>query len=208
MKRLTAFARITFKAAVIALAASAQTNESTCNRCSATYIASGEIEAFLQRSVKTGGRERRFGDQQVRSVDAGKTGIAVGVVYRGKLNEPAPQSVALHHRVSEVYHILEGTATLVTGSDVIDLKARPSDDRAVRYLNGPGGNGSSVRNGAIHHLKPGDVIIIPAGVGHWFTRIDDHIKYLMVRVDPEKIVPPKDASAAKFDLESGGKSAY
>jgi len=144
----------------------------------------------------------------VRSVDAGKTGVAVGVVYRGKLTEPAPQSVALHHRVSEVYHIIEGAATLVTGSDVVDLKARPGDDRAARYLNGPGGNASSVRNGTTHHLKPGDVIIIPAGVGHWFTRIDDHIKYLMVRVDPEKIVPLKDATAAKYDLESGGKSDY
>jgi mannose-6-phosphate isomerase-like protein (cupin superfamily) len=141
-------------------------------------------------------------------VDAGKTGIAVGAVYRGKLDAPAPQSVALHHRVSEVYHIIEGTATLVTGSDVVDLKARPAEDRAVRLLNGPGGNASSVRNGAVHQLKPGDVIVIPAGVGHWFTKIDDHIKYLMIRVDPEKLLPLKDADAARRDLDSGGKSEF
>ena len=96
----------------------------------------------------------------------------------------------------------------MTGADVADLKARPSGDRAARYLNGPGGNGSSVRNGTTHYLKAGDVIIIPAGVGHWFTRIDDHIKYLMVRIDPEKIVPLKGTTAAKYDLESGGKSDY
>ena len=195
MNRITGIA---FKAALIVFPVSAQTTESTCNRCSATYIGKGEFEAFTERSVKTGGKNRRFGDQQVRSVDAGKSGVAVGIVYRGKLAEPAPESVALHHRVSEVYHIIEGTATLVTGSDVVDLKTRPSDDRAVRYLNGPGGNGNSVRNGTTHHLKPGDVIVIPAGVGHWFTRIDDHIKYLMVRVDPEKVVPLKDALAASL----------
>jgi len=102
MKRMHRITRITFKAAIIVFAVSAQTIESTCNRCSATYIANSEIEAFVQRSLKTGGKERRFGDQQVRSVDAGKTGVAVGVVYRGKLTEPAPESVALHHRVSEV----------------------------------------------------------------------------------------------------------
>lgn len=208
MQTLATFARVTSKLAAIALAVSAQTSESTCNRCSATYIENGEIESFLARSLKTGGKERRFGDQQVRSVDAGKTGIAVGVVYRGKLSEPAPQSVAVHHRVSEVYHIIEGTATLVTGWDIAGLQSRPGTDRAARYLNGPGGNGSSVRNGATHHLKPGDVIVIPAGVGHWFTRIDDHIKYLMVRVDPDKIVPLKDAAAAKHDLDSGGKTEY
>lgn len=206
MKRL--IAPIAFMAATIAFPVSAQADAPSCDRCSATYIANGEIEAFLQRSVKTGGKERRFGDQQVRSVDAGKTGVAAGVVYRGKLTGPTAQSVAVHNRVTEVYHVIEGTATLVTGSDVVESKARPSDDRAVRYLNGPGANGSSVRNGTTHRLKAGDVIIIPAGVGHWFTRIDHHIKYLMVRIDPDKIVPLKDAGAAKSDLESGGKSPY
>jgi mannose-6-phosphate isomerase-like protein (cupin superfamily) len=208
MKPLAAIAYLTLTSPAIVVPAHAQADESSCTRCSATYVDSGEIEAFLARSVKTGGRDRRFGDQQVRSVDAGKTGIAVGVVYRGKLDQPAPQSVAVHHRVSEVYHIIEGTATLVTGWDIADARARPSTDRAARYLNGPGANGNSVRNGATHHLKPGDVIVIPAGVGHWFTKIDGHIKYLMIRVDPEKIVPLKDAAAAKSDLESGGQSDY
>jgi mannose-6-phosphate isomerase-like protein (cupin superfamily) len=68
-----------------------------------------------------------------------------------------------------VYHVIDGSATLVTGSDILDLKRRPANDRAVMLLNGPGGNGVSVRDGATYELKPGDVIVIPAGVGHWFT---------------------------------------
>src|SRR5262249_9226628 len=99
------------------------------------------------------------------------------------------------------YHILDGSATLVTGPDIDNLKRRPADDRAVRFLNGPGGNGAAIRNGKTYELKPGDVIIIPAGVGHWFTRIDDHIRYLMVRVDPDKVTPLKDEAASKTDLE-------
>jgi hypothetical protein len=43
-------------------------------------------------------------------------------------------------------------------------------------------------------------VIIPAGVGHWFTKIDDHISYLMVRVDPDKVTPLKDEAASKADL--------
>ena len=35
------------------------------------------------------------------------------------------------------------------------------------------------------------VVVIPAGTGHWFTRIDDHIDYLMVRIDPDKVTPLK-----------------
>jgi uncharacterized protein YjlB len=32
----------------------------------------------------------------------------------------------------------------------------------------------------------GDVVVIPAGTGHWFTKIDDHITYLTIRIDPDR----------------------
>jgi len=87
------------------------------------------------------------------------------------------------------------------------LKRRPADDRAVRLLNGPGGNGVSIRNGVAHELKAGDMMIIPAGVGHWFTYIDDHISYVMVRVDPDKVTPLKDEAASQADLREAGAEA-
>jgi len=91
-------------------------------------------------------------------------------------------------------------ATLVTGSDIVGLKPRPADYPAVRLLNGPGGNGSAIRNGATYQLKPGDAIIIPAGVGHWFTKVDDHIRYIMIRIDPDKVTPIKNEAGSKADL--------
>jgi mannose-6-phosphate isomerase-like protein (cupin superfamily) len=130
-------------------------------------------------------------------VDIGKSHIDIGVVYR---NRKAGGAVAEHDLVSEVYHIIDGSATLVLGSDIVDLKKRPADDRAVKLLNGPGGNGTAIRNGVTYHLKPGDVVIIPAGVGHLFTKIDDHISYLMVRIDPDKVTPLKDEAASNAEL--------
>jgi len=72
-------------------------------------------------------------------------------------------------------------------------------------LNGRGAKGSSIKNGVVHHLRAGDVIIIPAGVGNWFTRIDDHICYLMIRIDPDKVLPLKDAAASEADLKRNAK---
>ncbi len=186
---------------IMALAAIAwaQDTQPSCNKCSGTYIGSDEIQAYLKRSPADA-----VSDQQVRAVDAGKSNVDIAVVYRGK--QTAGGAVAEHDRVSEVYHIMDGSATLVVGSDITDLKRRPADDRAVRLLNGPGGNGTSIRNGATYQLKPGDVVIIPAGVGHWFTKIDDHIAYLMVRIDPDKVTPLKDDAASKADL-SGSPAA-
>src|SRR6516225_2069157 len=64
-------------------------------------------------------------------------------------------------------------------------------------FNGPGNNGSSIRNGVSYQLKAGDVVIIPAGTGHWFTKIDNHITYLMMRIDPDKVTPHKDEAASQ-----------
>ena len=181
-------------------ALSAQDVRPTCNNCSATYIPAEEVQAYAKRAIANG-----IIDQQIRAVDIGKSNVDIGIVYRGKLSAPAPNSVAEHDQVSEVYHVIDGSATFVTGPDIVGKKRRPADDRAVKLLNGPGNNASSVRNGVTYQLKAGDVVIIPAGTGHWFTKIDDHITYLMVRIDPDKITPHKDEGASRADLASGGK---
>lgn len=167
----------------------------TCKGCPASYISNEELQAYLKRAIA-----RNQIDQQVRSVDIGKSGVAIGMVHRTKLDRPAPNSVAEHDHVSEVYHIISGSATLVTGPDLVNAQKRPATNENVRLLNGPGSNAESVRGGVTHHLKAGDAIIIPAGTGHWFTKIDDHISYLMIRIDPDKVVPMKDEAASKAYL--------
>ena len=187
----------------VTLAAQEQKPNPTCNKCSATYIANDEIQAYLQRAPARAANA--VADQQVRAIDVGKTNVDIGVVYRSG-TQTAGSAVAEHDQVSEVYHVLDGSATLVTGSDIVDWKRRPGDNEAVRLLNGPGGNGASIRNGATYQLKAGDVIVIPAGVGHLFTRVDDHIRYLMIRLDPDKVTPLKDAAASQADLrQAAGK---
>ena len=165
----------------------------TCKGCPATYIPEDELDAYLKRAMAN-----RIIDQQVRSVDIGKSNVAVGMVHRTRISTPG--EVAEHDLVSEVYHVISGSATLVTGPEIEGMERRPGTNTNVRLLNGPGHNGKSIRNGVSHQLKAGDVIVIPGGTGHWFTKIDDHITYLMIRVDPDKATPLKDEAASKADL--------
>jgi mannose-6-phosphate isomerase-like protein (cupin superfamily) len=116
------------------------------------------------------------------------------------LDAPAPNSVAEHDQVSEVYHVIDGSATLVLGPDIMNRQRRPATLLTVREFNGPGNNGSEIRNGVAHQIKTGDVVVIPAGTGHWFSKIDDHIDYLMIRIDPDKVTPLKDETASKAYL--------
>jgi len=104
-----------------------------------------------------------------------------------------------------VYHIIDGSATLVVGPDITNRQRRPATLQTVREFNGPGNNGSEVRNGATFNLKAGDVVVIPAGTGHQFTKIDDHIDYLMVRIDPDKVTPLRDEAASKAYLSKPSK---
>jgi mannose-6-phosphate isomerase-like protein (cupin superfamily) len=175
----------------------AQQTKPSCDRCSASYISREELDAYFKRAPAR--VSNSVADQQVRAADVGKGHVDVGVVYRNA-TQAEGSAVAEHDLVSEVYYILDGSATLVTGSDIVGLKPRPADLPSVRLLNGPGGNGSGIRGGATYQLKAGDAIIIPAGVGHWFTKVEDHIRYIMIRIDPDKVTPTKDEAASRADL--------
>ena len=174
----------------------------TCNMCPGTYISVDELQAYTKKAIA-----ERLTDQQVRDIEIGKAHLAIGMVYRGKLDAPAPESVAEHDLVSEVYHVIEGSATLVLGPDLVGKKRRPADSETVRLFNGPGNNSSAIRNGVAHQIKAGDVVVIPAGTGHLFTKIDDHIAYLMIRIDPDKVTPIKSEADSKEYLSKPARPA-
>jgi mannose-6-phosphate isomerase-like protein (cupin superfamily) len=170
-----------------------QTNpQPTCRMCEGTYLPAAEIQEYTKKAIAEGRT-----DQQARDVDIGKAHVGLGVVYRGKLDAPGPDAVAEHDLVSEVYYIMSGSGTLVLGPDITNMKRRPADAETVRLFNGPGNNGSAIRNGKTYNLKAGDMVVIPAGTGHQFTKIEDHLNYVMVRIDPDKATPLMDEAKSK-----------
>src|SRR5215470_18798050 len=124
----------------------------SCRMCEGAYLSAAEIQEYTRKAIA----EKRI-DQQARDVDIGKAHVGLGVVYRGKLDSPGPDAVAEHDLVSEVYYIMSGSGTLVLGPDIADMKRRPADAETVRLFNGPGNNGSTIRNGKTYNLKTGDM---------------------------------------------------
>ena len=121
----------------------------------------------------------------LRVVDAGGHNVGVGVLYRA---EGDKQTAALHYKVSEVYHVIKGSATFVTGGTLVNAKIREAGSMEVSKEDGPGSSGTAIQGGVIHQLKAGDVIVIPSGTPHWFSKIDGSIAYLVIRVDPSQVV--------------------
>src|SRR3954466_12559293 len=196
MKQIIVLGVAAASCSVAALAAQARLNptdpQPTCNMCPGYYVPLSELQAYTKKAV-----DENLLDQQVRDIEIGKAHVGIGMVHRKKLEAPAKDSVAEHDQVSEVYHIVDGTATLMLGADITNRQRRPATQRTVVEFNGPGNNGSEIRNGRTYQLKPGDVVVIPAGTGHLFTKIDDHIDYLMVRIDPDKVTPIKDETKSR-----------
>ena len=172
--------------------------EPSCVNCPGTLVPNTEIAAYIKR-----GFANDLTDQQVRQVSVGKSNVGIAVVTRKRLT--TPNVVAEHDLVSEVYHVISGAGTIELGPDLVGKERRNPNDNTVRLLNGPGNNAKAIRNGQLHDLKQGDVVVIPAGTGHRFTKIDDHITYLMVRIDPDKVTPPKTEADSLADLKTDGR---
>jgi hypothetical protein len=144
-------------------------------------------------------------DRQLVSVDIGKLNEAVGIIHRGPTGAPAagrgtaaaPAAAAIpaaqlcgeqgsppagaatgieHDHQTETYIIVSGGGTL--------------DSDVTKVLNGPSCSGVIAGPDVVKRVvKPGDIIIIPATVPHGWTDIADHVDYLSVRPDPDRVLP-------------------
>ena len=130
----------------------------------ATDIKASDVEAARQRAIATGR------DAPVRVLDAGRQNIGISMTQRAKGGTAGGGS---HETITEVYHVLEGSATLVTGGT-----------SGPRRTDG----GFRIQGGVSRQITKGDVIIIPAGTPHGLSEIQEDVTIMVVRVDPDRVI--------------------
>lgn len=154
-------------------------------RGAATDIPNTEIQRVIDKTPNL-----PVSDQQIRVLNInGEYNVGVGVVHRARTEK---QSVggSEHSQITEIYHVISGTGTFLTGGTIENAKERAADVEAVKTLTGPSTEGTRILNGTSRKVGPGDVIILPPNTPHTFTEItSDEIVYLVVRVDPHKVLP-------------------
>jgi hypothetical protein len=165
-------------------AAAPQNAASPANSLPATYVSAADIQGNLSAAPNSATNPL----PNIRVVDAGGYNVAVGVIHR---SATPPGVAAEHFKVTEVYHVTDGGGTLVTGGAMVNAKPRPADAISVRLEDGPGASGTAIQGGETRKIKAGDVVVIPAGVPHWFSEIDGSITYVVVRVDPGRVLALK-----------------
>lgn len=127
-------------------------------------------------------------DRQLRVVDMGKYNMGIGIIHRGPTNDKPgdPIPVIYHDFTPETYIITSGSGVLTTGG-IIENK-RPSPG-VPNVMNGPSGGGTAGAGAYSRVVHEGDIIIIPTMVAHGWSQITDHVTYLSVRPDPERVLP-------------------
>jgi len=83
-----------------------------------------------------------------------------------------PGEVEIHDEDTDIFYVLEGSATFITGGKVVAPKASgPGETRAKEIL-----------GGEERHLMKGDILIIPNRVPHWFKEVNGPFLYYIVKV--------------------------
>jgi mannose-6-phosphate isomerase-like protein (cupin superfamily) len=88
------------------------------------------------------------------------------------IRRTGPGQVEIHEKETDIFYVTDGDATIVTGGTMVGGR-----QTAPHQLRGP-----DVKGGEARHLKKGDVIVIPAGVPHWFKDVPASINYLTIKV--------------------------
>lgn len=147
-----------------------------------TTVTKAQVEAVLKHP--DGGADR-----QIRVVDVGKLNVGVGVLHRGAVKDTGwPVRGLSHTQVTEVYYVTSGSGTLVTGGTVNEQKPMAADAEVVKVAVGPSVTGAS-QNGETRVVSAGDIIVIPAGMFHGWKEVPDHVTYVSIRPDPDRVLP-------------------
>ena len=87
----------------------------------------------------------------------------VNIVHRPKAN-----GAIAHPGNTELHYIIAGTGAVTTGGKIVRKPGAPAAE-------------ATIDGGETHDVKPGDVIIVPAGSAHMYSKVNGEITYLEVR---------------------------
>jgi mannose-6-phosphate isomerase-like protein (cupin superfamily) len=77
---------------------------------------------------------------------------------------PMPQGASLHEAQAELFYVVEGSATLLTGGKLVG-----------ETRNGTNLSGKAIEGGTAQKFSKGDFLLVPSGVAHQFVDIQSQV---------------------------------
>lgn len=79
---------------------------------------------------------------------------------------------ALHEKEAEMFYVIDGSATMVTGGKLVNEKR----------TNAENSTGTAIEGGSVRHVAKGDFIMVPENTPHWFSAIDGTVTLMTVHL--------------------------
>ena len=138
-------------------------------------------------------------DEPVRVIDAGAYRVGLFVVGRPKRKHAQPSSAngavgviegLTLPNVTAIIRIIKGSGTFAAGGRLAVPRPIAADDPDLAVI-GPGFRSNQIFGADVRPVKRGDIVIVPAGVPHGFSAVDEPLVYEVIRIDAAKTLPLK-----------------
>lgn len=130
------------------------------------YFSAQQMEIDIRKAPANS-----IGESEINLIE--RTPNQAGILLR----RTKPGKAEVHEMQADVWYVIDGGCTLVTGGSVMGgAQTEPGEIR-----------GSGIQGGEEHRLAKGDFIRVPAGVPHWIKKITgNEIVYIVVKYADKK----------------------
>ena len=126
------------------------------------YASAADVAAMMAKAKA----ERKDQPNIVQSI-LSLAPIAANLEYRASVG-PA----ASHAKDAEMFYVIDGSGTLVTGGKIVNEKPQNADNST----------GTGIEGGQSRKVAKGDFIMVPEGTPHWFSTIDSTLVLMSLHV--------------------------
>jgi mannose-6-phosphate isomerase-like protein (cupin superfamily) len=137
---------------LVALACSVAAAQTPAPSASRTMVSASEVSAMIAKAKADRKDEPNIAQKMIELAP-----YNVSLEYRASVG-PA----AVHDTEAELFYVIDGSATLVTGGKLTNEKRTNAENLT----------GTGIDGGQSRHVAKGDFVMVPEGTAHWFSKID------------------------------------
>ena len=128
-----------------------------------TFASSADVAALREKAKS----ERKEGQATVSKPILQLAPYSANLEYRVAVG-PA----AVHEREAEMFYVIDGAATLVTGGKLVNEKRTNAENLG----------GTAIEGGTPQAVAKGDFVIVPENTPHWFSAIQGTVVLMSLHV--------------------------
>ena len=128
-----------------------------------TYTSADEIKSLMAKAKSERKGDAPLVTEQILTLAPYNANLE----YRGAVG-PA----AVHEKEAEMFYVIDGSATLVTGGKLTEEKRTNAENLT----------GTGIEGGTPRAVSKGDFIIVPENTPHWFSAINGTVVLMSLHV--------------------------